>query len=62
MRNPDVEITVTLTFEEAAALAAFFRRAGYTDFRECAANQDEAYRMLYAGSKLMAALERKGVA
>jgi hypothetical protein len=60
MRNAALEVTLSLTDDEAAALAAFLRRAGYSEFRECAADQREAYLMLHAASELRQVLARGG--
>lgn len=60
MRNASVELVLRLTDEEAAALAAFFRRAGYSEFRDCAKDNCEAYRMLHAASELRDSLCRVG--
>jgi hypothetical protein len=60
MRNAQVELILRLTNEEAAALAAFLRRAGYSEFRECAKDNCEAYRMLHAASQLRDSLWRAG--
>jgi hypothetical protein len=60
MRDTPVELVLRLTDEEAAALAAFLRRAGYSEFRECAKDNGEAYRMLHAASELRASLGRVG--
>jgi hypothetical protein len=60
MRNADIALAFNLTHEEAAALAAFFRRAGYLEFRECAEGQPEAYLMLIAAAELREALSSAG--
>jgi hypothetical protein len=60
MCNAPVELVLRFTDEEAAALAAFLRRAGYSEFRECAKDHCEAYRMLRAASQLRDSLCRAG--
>ena len=62
MCNHPAEIAFALSDTEAAALAAFIRRAGYAEFRECAESMDEAYMMLRAAEKLRDALRREGYA
>ena len=46
----------------AWALAEFLKRAGYRDYRELAADDQEAWDMLEAGERLRAALVDKGIA
>lgn len=60
MRNAATKIAFTLTDEEAAALAAFLRRAGYSEFRECSESKAEAYLMLQAACHLREVLHRQG--
>jgi hypothetical protein len=60
MRNAAAKVVFTLADEEAAALAAFLRRAGYSDFRECAESNAEAYLVLQAASHLREVLNHRG--
>jgi hypothetical protein len=46
----------------AWALAEFLKRAGYRDYRDLAADEQEAWDMLEAGERLRAALADKGIA
>jgi hypothetical protein len=62
MRNAAIPITVTLTDEEAAALAAFFKRAGLSEFRACTKSEAEAYLALHAATKVAASLAQEGYA
>ena len=61
MRKSSVEVSVTLTHEEATALAVFLRRAGYSDFRESADSKEQAYLMLHATARLRDALAESAV-
>lgn len=56
LTNEPVTITVELCSEEAWAFAEFLKRAGFTDYRENAVNDEEAYLMRYAGTKIQKAL------
>lgn len=60
-REP-VTITVELSGGEAWAYAEFLKRAGFTDYRDNAANDEEAYLMRYAGTKIQKALAECGIA
>lgn len=62
LTNEPVTITVELSSEEAWAFAEFLKRAGFTDYRENAANDEEAYLMRYAGTKIQKALAECGIA
>jgi hypothetical protein len=55
-------IEVDLPDGQAWALAEFLKRAGYRDYRELAADDQEAWAMLEAGERLRAALADKGMA
>ncbi len=62
LTNEPVTITVELSSEEALAFAEFLKRAGFTDYRSNAFNDDEAYLMLWAGNKIQKALAERGIA
>lgn len=47
---------------QAWAFAEFLKRAGYRDYRQLAADDQEAYAMQEAGEKLRATLAEKGIA
>jgi len=55
-------IQTELPDDLAWAFAEFLKRAGYRDYRQLAADDQEAYAMQEAGEKLRAALAEKGVA
>jgi hypothetical protein len=55
-------IEVELSDELAWAFAEFLKRAGYSDYRLLAVDEQEAYAMQDAGEKMRAALAGKGVA
>jgi len=55
-------IRMDLTDEQARALAEFLKRAGYSDYRPLAADEQEAYAMQDAGEKMRAALAEQGYA
>ncbi len=57
-----VTVTAEMTEAEALALAQFFKRAGYTDYRANAVDSDEAYEMLAAGEKIREGLAHAGFA
>lgn len=57
-----IRVQVELPEEEAWALAQFLKRAGYTDYRGQAIDEDEASRMRDAGERLREALAGAGVA
>ena len=58
--------TVIIHFElpedQAMALAQFLKRVGYSAYRECAVDENEAYEMVYAADQLRQALARQGYA
>jgi hypothetical protein len=60
--NEQVTITVELNLEEASAFAEFLKRAGFSDFRALAINDEEAYLMRYASTKIQKALAENGIA
>ena len=57
-----VRITVELTPQEAWDYAQFLKRVGFSNYRENAHDQDEAYRMMAVGEKFRAALADAGYA
>jgi hypothetical protein len=56
----DVAITAEMTGTEAYALAQFFKRASYEDFRKNAVSDEDAYNMIYAAGIVRKALATKG--
>ncbi|WP_127476651.1 DUF7706 family protein [Sulfurivermis fontis] len=57
-----VVITVELTDQEAWDFAQFLKRVGHSDYLVNAENSEQAYRMLFAGEKVRAALADVGYA
>lgn len=57
-----VRLVAELTDQEAQDFAQFLKRVGFSDYRNNAADQDEAYRMLAAGEKIRRALAEAGYA
>ncbi len=55
-------IDLTLPDEQAMALAEFLKRAGYSDYRALAVNEQQAYDMQAAGEQLRQALAERGYA
>lgn len=55
-------LELELADELAWAFAEFLKRAGYSDYRALAANEQEAFDMQEAGEKVRAALAEKGIA
>ena len=55
-------IQFELTDDQALALAQFLKRVGYSAYRECAVDENEAYTMVYAADQLRQALARQGYA
>ena len=53
-------ITVALTHDEAYHLAQFLKRAGYSDWRTLAANDEEGWIMQGAGYQLSKSLSDAG--
>jgi hypothetical protein len=56
----NLTITVELTDEEALALAQFLKRVGFTEWRNNAVDNDEAYVMAGACDKVAKALAEQG--
>jgi len=61
-KTTTVTITVELTDEEAWQFAQFYKRSGFGHYRSCAMDDDEAYTMIAAGSKIAQALAARGYA
>jgi hypothetical protein len=57
-----VTITVELTDKEAWDLAQFYKRSSFGHYRDCACDDEEAYRMIHAMGKVSEALREKGYA
>jgi len=57
-----VEITVILTETQAWQFAQFLKRACFSDYREHATSDDEAYHMIDAGELIRRALAEQGYA
>ncbi|WP_428827706.1 hypothetical protein ACLIKD_06860 [Azonexus sp. IMCC34842] len=57
-----IQLVAELSNQEAEGYAQFLKRVGFSDYRNNAADQDEAYRMLAAGEKIRAALAEAGYA
>lgn len=55
-------LELELPDDAAWAFAEFLKRAGYSDYRQLALNEQEAYEMQDAGEKVRAALAEKGYA
>jgi hypothetical protein len=63
--NPKAEpvkvlLQVELTEQEAEDYAQFLKRVGFSDYRQNAQDEDEAYRMLYVGEKIRKELSEQG--
>lgn len=61
MNDSDIQIEVTFTQEEAIALATFFKRSTFSDYRTRAVSDNEVYLTLNAGAKVKEAFGDKGV-
>ena len=57
-----MNIELNIDDSQAMALAQFVKRAGWTEFRQCAVNDDEAYLISDAIAKLQTALAEQGFA
>lgn len=57
-----VDIHVTLTDAQAWEFAQFLKRVCYSDYRQHATSEAEAYRMVEAGERIRAALAQAGYA
>ena len=58
----DVDIKVALTEGQAMALAQFVKRVGWSEFREKAVDDNEAYAIRDAFDQVMKALRDEGFA
>lgn len=58
--NDKVRFELELTEQEAEDIAQFLKRAGLSDYRSNAVDQEEAYRMLHVAEKIRAILAEKG--
>ena len=56
-----IKINVVLSEPEALALAQFIKRTGFTDYREKAVSETEAYVMQNAGEMVGRALAELGI-
>jgi len=57
-----VEIQVILTDAQAREFAQFLKRVYYSDYREHATSETQAYRMVEAGERIRQALAEAGYA
>ena len=57
-----LEITVTLTDEQAWEFAQFLKRVCFSDYRDHATCDEEAYHMVNAGERIRRALSESGYA
>ncbi len=57
-----IQITVVLTENQAWEFAQFFKRVCFSDYRNCATSDAEAYHMLDAGERVRSALAEQGYA
>lgn len=60
MPEKTITLTAELTDAEALALAQFMKRVGFTEWRQNAASDDEAYLMRDGCDKLAKALAEQG--
>ncbi len=58
----DITITVLLTDVQAWYYAQFLKRVCFSDYRQRAISEDEAYTMLNAGERIREALKERGYA
>lgn len=61
-RQHIIEITLRLTDAQAWEFAQFLKRACFSDYRGCAADDTEAYHMIEAGERIRSALAEHGYA
>lgn len=62
MSDGPIVLQLELSAEQAWDLAQLVKRLTFSDVRGCAADQDEAYRMVEALEVVRAALAQQGVA
>ena len=60
MNNEPITISAELTDSQAYALAQFFKRVTFDDFRKRALNDDDAYQMQQAVMLVREALAKAG--
>lgn len=60
IRRHSIQLVAELSEQEALDYAQFLKRVGFSDYRNNAIDQDEAYRMLASGEKIRAALAEAG--
>jgi hypothetical protein len=58
----EIEIQVVLTDQRAWEFAQFLKRACFSDYRDHATSDEEAYQMINAGERIREALAAKGYA
>lgn len=57
-----LNIQLEMPESQAWAFAEFLKRAGYSDYRQLAASDQEAWDMQEAGERLRAAFAERGIA
>ena len=62
MQQPLVTVNLQLPPDQAWALAEFLKRAGFSDYRQLAASDAEAYDMQAAGEAIRRELAAAGIA
>jgi hypothetical protein len=62
MQGKTIQLTAQLTDSQAWNLAQFLKRVGFSDFRNNARDDDEAYAMRDAAEQVRRALAERGVA
>jgi len=60
MAKDTVMLCVSLSDEEAGALATFFHRAAFSDYREFLDGPDQTYDMVHAAARVLDALSGAG--
>jgi hypothetical protein len=58
----EIEIQVVLTDQQAWEFAQFLKRVCFSDYRDHAASDEEAYHMVNAGERIRSALAEQGYA
>ena len=58
----EIEIRVVLTDPQAWEFAQFLKRACFSDYRDHATSDEEAYQMINAGERIREALAQAGYA
>jgi hypothetical protein len=62
VQQPLITVTIEVPADAARAFAEFLKRAGFSDFRQLAADDAEAYDMQAAGEAFRGELARAGIA